>query len=77
MARRPRVDRELERYLVDGETVIVAVRLHWFHLARDILIALGGFGQAGIEDGEFILEGALEIGILDPSGDKVLRALHA
>ena len=41
MARRPRVDRELERYLVDGETVIVAVRLHWFHLARDILIALG------------------------------------
>jgi hypothetical protein len=40
MARRPRVDRELERYLVDGETVIVAVRLHWFHLARDILIAL-------------------------------------
>ena len=40
MARRPRLDRELERYLVDGETVIVAVRLHWFHLAREILIAL-------------------------------------
>ena len=36
MARRPRLDRELERYLVDGETVIVAVRLHWFHLAREI-----------------------------------------
>jgi hypothetical protein len=40
VARRPRLDRELERYLVDGETVIVAVRLHWFHLAREILIAL-------------------------------------
>lgn len=40
MARRPRVDRELERYLVDGERVIVAVRLHWFHLARELLIAL-------------------------------------
>lgn len=40
MARAPRMDRELARYLVDGETVIVAVRLHWFHLAREILIAL-------------------------------------
>ncbi len=40
MARRPRLDRELERYLVDGETVIVAVRLHWFHLARELLLAL-------------------------------------
>jgi len=38
MARRPRLDRELERYLVDGETVIVAVRLHWFHLARELLV---------------------------------------
>ena len=40
MARAPRLDRELARYLVDGETVIVAVRLHWFHLAREILIAI-------------------------------------
>jgi membrane protein YdbS with pleckstrin-like domain len=40
VARRPRLDRELERYLVEGETVIVAVRLHWFHLAREILVAL-------------------------------------
>src|SRR4051794_26286372 len=39
MARRLRLDRELERYLVDGETIIVAVRLHWVHLAREILIA--------------------------------------
>jgi hypothetical protein len=46
MARRPRVDRELERYLVDGETVIVAVRLHWFHLARHILIALAATALA-------------------------------
>ena len=44
MARRPRLDRELERYLVDGETVIVAVRLHWFHLAREILLAAGRNG---------------------------------
>jgi hypothetical protein len=39
MARRLRLDRELERYLVDGETIIVAVRLHWVHLAREILVA--------------------------------------
>ena len=40
MARRPRLDRELERYLVSGETVIVAVRRHWFHLAREIAAAV-------------------------------------
>ena len=40
MARRPRLDRELERYLVDGETVIVHVRLHWFHLSREILLVV-------------------------------------
>ena len=39
MPRRPRLDRELERYLVSGETPIVAVRRHWFSLAREILIA--------------------------------------
>ncbi len=41
MARRPRLDRELERYLVDGETVIVAVRAHWFHLFREIALVVG------------------------------------
>ncbi len=41
MARRPRLDRELERYLVADETVIVAVRRHWFHLIREILVAAG------------------------------------
>lgn len=41
MPRRPRLDRELERYLVTGETVIVAVRRHWFHLAREIALAVG------------------------------------
>ena len=41
MARRPRLDRELERYLVGGETVIVAVRRHWFHLIREISMAVG------------------------------------
>lgn len=40
MARRPRIDRELARYLVGGETVIVAVRKHWFHLARQIAALL-------------------------------------
>jgi hypothetical protein len=41
MARRPRLDRELERYLVAEETVIVAVRRHWFHLYREIGAAVG------------------------------------
>lgn len=41
MARRPRLDRELERYLVPGEITIVAVRRHWFHLAREISMAVG------------------------------------
>lgn len=41
MARRPRLDRELERYLVDGETVIVAVRAHWFHLFREMAVVVG------------------------------------
>ena len=48
VARRPRLDRELERYLVDGETVIVAVRRHWFHLFREILIALGRNGSRAL-----------------------------
>lgn len=46
MARSPRLDRELERYLVEGEKVIVAVRLHWFHLAREILLAVAATALA-------------------------------
>ena len=46
MARRPRLDRELERYLVDGEKVIVAVRAHWFHLFREILLLVGATALA-------------------------------
>lgn len=38
MARRPRIDRELARYLVDGEKIIVAVRRHWFSLTREGLL---------------------------------------
>jgi membrane protein YdbS with pleckstrin-like domain len=38
MARRPRIDRELAKYLVDGEQVIVAVRRHWFALVREALL---------------------------------------
>lgn len=41
MARQPRIDRELERYLVAGEKVIVAVRRHWFHLFRQISLTVG------------------------------------
>lgn len=36
MARAPRLDRELGRYLVVGETPIVVVRKHWFSLIRDL-----------------------------------------
>ena len=46
MARRPRLDRELERYLVGGETTIVAVRRHWFSLIREILLVLGATALA-------------------------------
>ena len=46
MARRPRLDRELERYLVDGENVIVAVRAHWFHLFREIALVAGASALA-------------------------------
>ena len=48
MARRPRLDRELERYLVDGETVIVNVRFHWFHLSREILLVAAEIGRAHV-----------------------------
>ena len=41
MARRPRLDRDLDRYLVPGETTLVAVRHHWFALHREIFMALG------------------------------------
>lgn len=40
MARAPRLDRELGRYLVVGETPIVAVRKHWFSLSREIGLVL-------------------------------------
>ena len=40
MVRRPRLDRELERYLVADEVVIVSVRRHWFHLFRQISLAV-------------------------------------
>jgi hypothetical protein len=46
VSRRPRLDRELERYLVDGETTIVAVRRHWFSLIREILLACGATALA-------------------------------
>jgi hypothetical protein len=46
VARRPRLDRELERYLVAGETTIVAVRRHWFHLFREILLLCGATALA-------------------------------
>lgn len=41
MARQQRLDRELDRYLVPGETPLVAVRHHWFALHREIFMALG------------------------------------
>ncbi len=41
MARRPRIDRELERYLVADELVIVAIRKHWFHLFRELCAVVG------------------------------------
>ena len=46
MARRPRIDRELAKYLVDGENVIVAVRRHWFSLVREILLVVGATALA-------------------------------
>ncbi len=46
MARRPRIDRELAKYLVEGERVIVAVRRHWFALAREILLVVAGTALA-------------------------------
>ena len=36
MARRPRLDRDLDRSLVPGERAIVAVRHHWLSLSREI-----------------------------------------
>jgi uncharacterized membrane protein YgcG len=38
MPRQPRPDRELARYLVSGEKVVVAVRRHWFHMIRQIAL---------------------------------------
>ena len=36
-----RLDRELERYLVRGETVVTVVRQHWFSLFRPIALFVG------------------------------------
>ena len=36
-----RLDRELERYLVPGETVVTVVRQHWFSQVRPIAIFVG------------------------------------
>lgn len=36
-----RLDRELERYLVRGETVVTVVRQHWFSLTRPIALFVG------------------------------------
>ncbi len=36
-----RLDRELERYLVRGETVVTVVRQHWFSLVRPIALFVG------------------------------------
>ena len=38
--RAPRLDRELGRYLVEGETPIVVVRKHWFSLSREIALVV-------------------------------------
>ncbi|MGL5862748.1 MAG: PH domain-containing protein [Phycicoccus sp.] len=46
MARQPRIDRELARYLVYGENVVVAVRRHWFHLIKEILLIAGATALA-------------------------------
>ncbi|MGL4177544.1 MAG: PH domain-containing protein [Dermatophilaceae bacterium] len=46
MARQPRLDRELARYLVYGENVVVAVRRHWFHLIKEILLISGATALA-------------------------------
>jgi hypothetical protein len=40
MARRPQLDRDLDRSLVPGETAIVAVRHHWLSLHREIFLAI-------------------------------------
>lgn len=41
MARRPRIDRDLRRYLVPGEQEVTAVRRHWVSQARPIAVAVG------------------------------------
>ncbi|MGL4745174.1 MAG: PH domain-containing protein [Dermatophilaceae bacterium] len=46
MARQPRIDRELARYLVYGEKVVVSVRRHWFHLVKEILLIAGATALA-------------------------------
>ena len=50
MARRPRLDRELAKYLVTGERVIVSVRRHWFSLLRESAIVAGTLALAAYVD---------------------------
>ena len=46
MARRPRLDRDLDRSLVPGERAIVAVRHHWLSLSREIGAAIAATASA-------------------------------
>jgi uncharacterized membrane protein YgcG len=50
VARRPRIDRELAKYLVTGEHVIVAVRRHWFSLVLESLLVAGALTLAVYAD---------------------------
>ena len=50
MARRPRLDRDLDRSLVPGERAIVAVRHHWLSLSREIGAAIAATVLAFVVD---------------------------
>lgn len=50
MARRPRLDRDLDRSLVPGERAIVAVRHHWLSLSREIAAAVAATVLAFVVD---------------------------
>ena len=50
MARRPRLDRDLDRSLVPGERAIVAVRHHWLSLSREIGAAVAATVLAFVVD---------------------------
>ena len=50
MARRPRLDRDLDSSLVPGERAIVAVRHHWLSLSREIGAAVAATVLAFVVD---------------------------